>query len=138
MINPLGDLAQMKPKITKKIEVIPHLLNYAATHPNVKIRYCKSVIILHIQSNGSYPSFHKAQRYIIRHFFLSEKNLPQNLQIQRSHPHRCKNPKTFRRLNPYEKPFINHKQPPTTTQVDNYASVGFLDKKSIKKIQFSI
>ena len=49
----IGYLASVQIKTTKNIsEEITHLLSYADTHPNVKIRCHRSVMITHIHSDG--------------------------------------------------------------------------------------
>ena len=54
------------------------LLDYAATHPDVKIRYRASEIILQIHTNASYLSEPKALSRAAGHYFLGW--LPQNNQ----------------------------------------------------------
>ena len=48
-----------------------HFLDYMATHPNAKIRYCKSDMILNIHSDASYLTEPGARSRIAEHFFLS-------------------------------------------------------------------
>jgi hypothetical protein len=49
------------------------LLNYAATHPDAKIRHPPSDMILHIHSDASYVSVAKACSRVGGHFYLSSK-----------------------------------------------------------------
>ena len=57
MLTALGSIATQQSKGTEKIYADTlWLLNYAATHPNSKIRYTASNMILHIHSDASYLS----------------------------------------------------------------------------------
>lgn len=49
-----------------------HLLNYAATHPDAKIRYYSSGMVLHVHSNGSCLSLSKAKSRAGGHYYLSD------------------------------------------------------------------
>ena len=55
------------------MKVLVHLLNYAATHPDTKIRYHCSGMILHMHSNRSYLSINKVRSQAGGHYFLSSK-----------------------------------------------------------------
>ena len=71
MLVTLGDLVSEKSKIAEKQkEAIPHLLNCAATHPNAKIQYQKSGMILCLHSDGWYISTPKACSHVGGNFFL--------------------------------------------------------------------
>ena len=50
------------------------MLNYAATHPNAKIRYTASNMILYIHSDASYLSKPRARSRAGGHYFLSDKH----------------------------------------------------------------
>ena len=53
----LGDLGSEQTRSTKTtITKVNLLLNYTATHPDAKVRFYKSDMILHINSDGSYLS----------------------------------------------------------------------------------
>ena len=53
MLTALGSIAAQQSKGTEKIYANTlWLLNYAATHPNVKIRYTASDMILYIHNNA--------------------------------------------------------------------------------------
>ena len=57
MLTALGSIAAQQAKGTEKTYADTiWLLNYAATHPNAKIRYTTSDMILHIHSDASYLS----------------------------------------------------------------------------------
>jgi hypothetical protein len=49
---------------------VKQLLDYLATHPNAKVRYHKSDMILNIHSDASYLSETKARSRIAGHYFL--------------------------------------------------------------------
>ena len=51
------------------------LLNYAATHPNAKIRYTASDMIFYIHSDTSYLSETRAQSRAVRYYLLGDKRL---------------------------------------------------------------
>ena len=74
MLTALGSIAAQQSKGTEKTYANTlWLLNYAATHPNSKIRYTTSDIILYIQSDASYLSETRAYSRASRHYFLSDK-----------------------------------------------------------------
>ena len=53
MLVALGDLASEQTKITAStLEELTHILNYADSHPNARIGYYASDMILHIHSGG--------------------------------------------------------------------------------------
>ena len=55
MLTALGSIAAQESKCTEKTHADTlWLLNYATTHPNTKIRYTASDMILYIYSNASY------------------------------------------------------------------------------------
>jgi len=57
MLLALNDLAMEQSKRTEKIAAaLMHLLNYTATHPEAKIRYYASDMILYIDSDALYLS----------------------------------------------------------------------------------
>ena len=74
MLNALGSIAAQQSKGTEK--TYPDtlwLLNYAATHPNAKISYAASNMILYIHSDASYLSKPRARSRSGRHYLLGEK-----------------------------------------------------------------
>ena len=57
MLAALGSISMQQVKGTEKTYANTiWLLNYAATHPNSKIRYTASNMILHIHNDASYFS----------------------------------------------------------------------------------
>jgi hypothetical protein len=55
MLHALNVLAASQKRGTQAtVEALVHFLNYAATHPNAKIRYRASAMVLHINSDVSY------------------------------------------------------------------------------------
>ena len=76
ILNALGSIAAQHSKGTEKTYADTlWLLNYAATHPNAKIRYTASDTILYIHSDASYLSKPQARSRAGRHYSLSDKNL---------------------------------------------------------------
>ena len=57
-------------------EKMRQLLDYCYTHPDAKIRYYASDMMLHIHSDGSYLSEAKARSTAAGHFFLANKPNP--------------------------------------------------------------
>ena len=47
-----------------------HLLDYLATHPNAKLRYYASAMVLNIHSDASYASERGAKSRTAGHYFL--------------------------------------------------------------------
>ncbi len=52
------------------MDTVKQLLDYGTLHPNVNIRYKKSVMKLNIHSDASYLEANKAIIYTAGHFFL--------------------------------------------------------------------
>ena len=74
MLAALGELATKKivGVATKQVaEDVTHLLNYTATHPNAKIKYHASEMVLHLDSDASYLSVRKARSQVGGHHYLS-------------------------------------------------------------------
>jgi hypothetical protein len=62
MLAALGTLATAQTCSTEKTMDSPvHLLDYAASHPDAKVRYYKSNMILYVHSDASYLSEPKAR-----------------------------------------------------------------------------
>ena len=75
MITSIGSIAAQQSKGTEKTYFDTlWLLNYAATHPNSKIRYTAGNMVLYIYSDASYLSEPRACSRAGRHFLLSDKN----------------------------------------------------------------
>jgi len=78
MLHTLNSLSAAQTKGTQRtVAALVHLLNYCATHPNVKIRYHASGMILHIHSDTSYLSKSKARSRAGGHHYLSNQPSPQ-------------------------------------------------------------
>ena len=56
----------------KTLNTMVHLLNYAATHPDAKVRFHKSGMTLHAHSDGSCLSIAKARSRVAGFFFLAD------------------------------------------------------------------
>ena len=67
----LNTLSQTQAKPTTKTkQLCSHLLNYFATYPNVGLHYQVSAMILHIDSDASYPIAPEAKIRIAGYFYL--------------------------------------------------------------------
>ena len=61
MVTAIGSIATEQANATERtMKAITRLLNYAASHPEAKIRYHASDMILYIESDASYLSETKA------------------------------------------------------------------------------
>ena len=147
MIVAINDLAAAQAKGNKEtMEALVHLLNYAATHPDAKIRYYSSGIVLHIHSDGSYLSLPKARSRAGGHYFLSDHCADPSKAKQNGAVHvHCSIPKNVMQsaaeteiASTFENAkealplrqvlkFLNHPQPPTPIQVDNTTAIGFVN-----------
>jgi hypothetical protein len=68
---PLNDIATEQKTATGKTKTTAgQLLDYLATHPDAKIRFHASDMILHIHSDASYLSVSKARRRLGGIFYL--------------------------------------------------------------------
>ena len=75
MLVALGTLAAAQIKGTEKTtEATTQLLNYAATHPDVAIRYHKSDMTLYAHSDASYLSEPQARSRVGGYFYLGNHN----------------------------------------------------------------
>ena len=73
MLPALSTLSSEQAKPTRKtMQKIQHLLDYCSTHPNAKIRYISSGMILKIHSDASYLSEPKARSRVGGHFYLGD------------------------------------------------------------------
>ena len=80
MLVALGTLATQQSKPTESLwDDITWFLNYAASHPDAKICFSASDMILHIASDGSYLSETKSRSRVGGIFYLSSK-LPKHNQ----------------------------------------------------------
>ena len=73
MLTALVSISAQKPKGKEKTYAATlWLLNYATTHPNAKIRYTASDMILYIHSDASYLSEPQARSRAGGHYFLGD------------------------------------------------------------------
>ena len=73
MLVAISTLASVQATGTKAtLNAAIHLLNYCATHPDAKIRFTASDMILHVHSDASYLSVHGARSRVGGFFFLSQ------------------------------------------------------------------
>ena len=76
MLTALGSIATQQSKGTEKTYADTlWLLNYAATHPNAKIRYMASGMILYIHSDASCLSEPRSRSRAGRHYFLGDERM---------------------------------------------------------------
>ena len=142
LLHALNDLAATTEDATEDtVQATEHLLDYVATHPNAKIRYTASPMILHIHSDASYLTAAKARSRAGGHFFLSTdatKNAPYNGPIH-SLAKIIKNVMASAAESELGALFMNsqegipvrntltelgHKQPPTPLRIDNKTAQG--------------
>ena len=69
-LNELATTQTSKTATTKIMDKIIWFLDYAATHPDAKVRYHASGMVLHIQSDASYLSVKNAKSRVGGHFYL--------------------------------------------------------------------
>ena len=73
MLTALGSISAQQSKGTEKTySDTLWLLNYAATHPNAKIRYTAINMIIYIHSDASYLSEPRACSRSCGHYFLGD------------------------------------------------------------------
>ena len=71
MLVALGTIAAQQASATQATSrYVTHLLDYCHTHPDAKVRYHASDMILHIHSDASYNSEAKARSRAGGHFYL--------------------------------------------------------------------
>ena len=74
MLTDIGSISAQQSKVTEITYADTlWLLNYAVTHPNAKIRYTASNMILYIHSDVSYLSEPQARSRAGGHYFLGDK-----------------------------------------------------------------
>jgi hypothetical protein len=74
VLMPLNDIATEQTKTTEKTQAATNqMFDYSATHPDARIRYHASDMILHIHSDASYLSVSNAQSRLGYLFFLGNK-----------------------------------------------------------------
>jgi hypothetical protein len=71
VVMPLNDIATEQTTATKKTKTASgQLLDYLATHPDAKIRFHASDMVLHIHSDASYLSVSRARSRLGGLFYL--------------------------------------------------------------------
>jgi hypothetical protein len=79
VLMPLNDIATEQTKVTEKTQAATNqMLDYLATHPDAKIRYHASDMVLHIHSDVSYLSVSRARIHLGGMFFLGIKSPEQD------------------------------------------------------------
>ena len=136
------------------MKLTKHFLDYMATHPDAKIRYYKSDMILNIHSDASYLTEPKARSRIAGHFFMASIPQPDKpIRLNGAIHSLCTILKhvaasaaeaelgalfsnarigTIMRLTLYE---MGHPQPPTPIHTDNLTAAGI--SNSTVKLQRS-
>ena len=75
LLTALSTLSTQQAKGTKQTMLdIVQLLNYCATHPNAVIRYIKSDMILHVESDASYLCETNARSRVAGYYYLSNQS----------------------------------------------------------------
>ena len=144
----INDLAAVQTKGNEEtMEALIHLLNYAATHPDAKIRCHNSGMVLHFHSNGSCLSLSKARSCAGGHYFLSDHcedlskakpngaihilcNTLKNIIHSAAETEIASTFENAKEILPLRRglKFINYPQPPTPMQVENTTAVDFVNK----------
>jgi hypothetical protein len=77
----LGTLASEQTKATElTMRRVTHLLNYCATHPDAKVRFKRSDMVLHVESDASYLCLPKSKSRVAGYFYMGEQPKPNNEQ----------------------------------------------------------
>lgn len=77
----LGTLASEQTKATEMtMRRVTHLLNYCATHPEATVRFKRSDMILHVESDASYLCLPKSTSRVAGYFYMGEKPQADNAQ----------------------------------------------------------
>ena len=58
------------------MKAVTHFLNYVATHPDARVRFHKSDMILHLHSDGSHLSERKSRSRVAGFYWLNGKDNP--------------------------------------------------------------
>jgi hypothetical protein len=76
ILEALGTIATQQARPTADtLTAVTHLLNYCASNPEATVRYTRSDMILHIESDASYLSQPKARSRAAGYFYLSDKTI---------------------------------------------------------------
>jgi hypothetical protein len=152
MFRKLNRMATARTKGTQATmaEMI-HFLNYAASHPDSKIRYVARDMVLHVHSNASYLTEQEARSRAGGHFFLSSNpkdepilngpilSLVKTIRAVMSSAAEADVGATFyncKEAAPLRTALaeLGHAQPPTPVQVDNATAVGIANR-TVKQVR---
>ena len=74
MARTLSSIAKKQSKATEQLKAeCEHFLDYAHTHPDAKVRFLKSDMILALHSDGSYNSEPESKSRAAGHYYLTDK-----------------------------------------------------------------
>jgi hypothetical protein len=80
MLTALSTVASAQTQGTEKtMDALVQLLDYAATHPDAKVRFHKSDMILYVHSDASYLSEPKAKSRVGGYFYLGTQGEPADI-----------------------------------------------------------
>ena len=136
---------QNKPTLQTKKKII-QLLDYCATHPDARVTYRASDMVLHVHSNAGYNSEPGARSRAGGHLFLGNTGDRPNIHNGAilNPTHILKHMATLAADAEIGAAFVNCKesipiritleemgypQPPTPVTIDNTTAVGFINKK---------
>jgi hypothetical protein len=72
MLTAIGTLASQQAHGTAAtLQALTHLLNYCATHPDARVRFTASDMVLHVESDASYLTAAKARSRAAGYLYLS-------------------------------------------------------------------
>ena len=152
MLVTISDLSQAQANSNEStLQMLVHLLNYAATHPDTKVHFHRSGMILHVHSDGSYLSVSKARSRVGGFFFLADNNnspehakpngavhvistILKNVMSSAAETEIAATFDNAKEAIPlrHTLKFLGHEQPPTPIQVDNTTAVNFA-KQTLKQ-----
>jgi hypothetical protein len=146
MLAALSTLSSEQASATENTEAaVQHFLNYCATHPDAKVRYVASDMILRIHSDASYLSERNARSRSGGHFYLGNATGKPNIHngailekveiIKHVMSSAAESETGALFINGKEAMPIrqtllelNHPQPPTPLQTDNSTATGIVNK----------
>jgi Reverse transcriptase (RNA-dependent DNA polymerase) len=77
----LGTLASEQTKATElTMRRIVHLLNYCATNPEATVRFKRSEMVLHVESDASYLCLPKSKSRVVGYYYMGERPRPDKNQ----------------------------------------------------------
>ena len=158
MLVAISDLAKSQTSSNEQtMQKLVHLLNYAATHPDAKVRFHRSRMVLHVHSDGSYLSVDKARSRIAGFFFLADdtkkpedakpngsihvaSTILKNIMASAAKTEIAATFDNAKDSIPlrHALKFLGHDQPPIPIQVDNTTAVSFAQQTLKQKLSKSI